>query len=347
MKFPSLKRPSLKRLSTSLLVVAAGLTSGQQAVAADEVNIYSNRQPFLIQPILDTFTRKTGIETNVVFAKSGVAERLKTEGANSPADLVLTVDIGRLQELVEADVIQSVNSDILNNNIPQQFRSKDNLWFGLTLRVRNVYASKERTDINGIAYEDLSNPEWKGRICTRSGKHQYNIALIASMIAHHGEAETEKWLKGVKANLAQKPQGNDRAQVKAIKEGICDLAIGNSYYYGVMLTDENQSEWARSANILFPNQSNRGAHVNVSGVALTKAAPNKANAIKLMEFLSEELAQRMYSEQNFEYPVKPGVKASGLVSSWGEFKADTLSLDEIAKHREQAVKLVDKVDFDG
>ncbi|OZG74104.1 iron ABC transporter substrate-binding protein [Hahella sp. CCB-MM4] len=328
-------------------MVTAGLVSGQQVMAADEVNIYSNRQPFLIRPILDTFTRQTGIETNVVFTKTGVAERLKTEGANSPADLVLTVDIGRLQELVEADVVQPVESKVLDTNIPAQYRSKENLWFGLTLRVRNIYASKERTDIKAISYEDLSKPEWKGRVCTRSGKHQYNIALIASMIAHHGEAEAEKWLRGVKANLAQKPQGNDRAQVKAIKEGICDLALGNSYYYGVMLTDENQSEWARSANILFPNQDNRGAHVNISGVALTKAAPNKANAIKLMEFLSGELAQRMYSEQNYEYPVKPGVQPSGLVSSWGSFTADQISLDEIAKYREQAVKLVDKVDFDG
>ncbi len=341
-----MKFPYLKRLSCCLLLATSGL-AGQQALAAEEVNIYSNRQPFLIQPMLDSFTRQTGIETNVVFSKSGVAERLKTEGANSPADLVLTVDIGRLQELVKADVVQPVESEVLNANIPAQYRSKENLWFGLTLRVRNIYASKERTDISSISYEDLSKPEWKGRICTRSGKHQYNIALIASMIAHHGEAEAEKWLRGVKANLAQKPQGNDRAQVKAIKEGICDLALGNSYYYGVMLTDENQIEWARSAKILFPNQENRGAHVNISGVALTKAAPNKANAIKLMEFLSNELAQRMYSEQNFEYPVKPGVKASGLVSSWGEFTADTISLDEIAKHREQAVKLVDKVDYDG
>ncbi len=327
-------------LTTSFLLT-------QPVFAAEEVNIYSNRQPFLIQPMLDAFTTQTGIKTNVVFANKGVAERLKTEGANSPADLVLTVDIGRLQELVDADVLQPVKSEKLAADIPRQYRSEDNLWFGLTLRVRNIYASKERTDIRNISYEDLSNPEWKGRICTRSGKHQYNIALIASMLAHHGEAKTEEWLRGVKANLAQKPQGNDRAQVKAIKEGICDIALGNSYYYGVMLTDANQIEWARSANILFPNQDNRGAHVNISGIALTKAAPNKANAIKLMEFLSDDLAQRMYSEQNFEYPVKPDVQASGLVSSWGKFKADELPLDEIARLRTKAVKLVDKVDFDG
>ena len=338
---------SPRRILRSKAAFIAAVLLTQPALAAEEVNIYSNRQPFLIQPMLDAFTNQTGIKTNVVFAEKGVAERLKTEGSNSPADLVLTVDIGRLQELVDAEVLQPVESKKLEEDIPPQYRSGDNLWFGLTLRVRNIYASKDRTDIRDISYEDLSNPEWKGRICTRSGKHQYNIALIASMIAHHGEAKTEEWLRAVKANLAQKPQGNDRAQVKAIKEGICDIALGNSYYYGVMLTDENQIEWARSARILFPNQDNRGAHVNISGIALTKAAPNKANAIKLMEFLSDDLAQRMYSEQNFEYPVKPGVQASGLVSSWGQFKADPLSLDDIAALRTQAVKLVDKVDFDG
>lgn len=316
-------------------------------MAEEVVNIYSYRQPFLIQPMLDTFTRQTGIETNVVFAKKGVAERLKREGKNSPADVVLTVDIGRLQELVEADVLQKTNSTVLNQNIPQQYRSHDNLWFGLTLRVRNIYASVNRVKNTNLSYEDLANPEWKGKICTRSGKHPYNIALIASMIAHHGEAKTESWLKGVKNNLARKPQGNDRAQVKAIKEGICDVALGNSYYYGKMMTDENQISWARAVNIVFPNQDNRGAHVNLSGVALTKAAPNKNNAIKLMEFLSENIAQRMYAEQNFEYPVNASVLPSGLVSSWGTFKADKLSLDEISGYRKAAVKLVDRVNFDG
>lgn len=317
------------------------------AHAEEVVNIYSYRQPFLIQPMLDTFTRQTGIKTNIVFAKTGVAERLKQEGKNSPADVVLTVDIGRLQELVDANVLQAAESEVLNQNIPPQYRSEEGLWYGLTLRVRNIYASVERVKTGEVSYEALAEPEWQGRICTRSGKHPYNIALIASMIAHHGETKAEQWLQGVKNNLARKPQGNDRAQVKAIKEGICDVALGNSYYYGKMLTDENQISWARAVSILFPNQADRGSHVNISGIALTKAAPNKANAVRLMEFLSGDLAQRMYAEQNFEYPVKNGVNPSGLVSSWGTFKADSLALDKVSQYRKAATKLVDRVNFDG
>ncbi|ABC31199.1 ABC-type Fe3+ transport system, periplasmic component [Hahella chejuensis KCTC 2396] len=317
------------------------------AQAAEEVNVYSYRQEFLIQPLLDTFTSQTNIKVNVVFAKEGVAERLKREGANSPADLVLSTDIGQLQELTDAKVLQPVKSDVLNANIPEQYQAQDDSWFGLTARARVIYASKERTEVKSISYEDLAKPEWKGRICTRSGKHPYNIALFASMIAHHGEAKTEEWLRGLKENLARKPQGNDRAQVKAIKDGICDVSLGNSYYYGLMLTDENQIEWARAVNLIFPNQNDRGSHVNISGVALTKSSPNKANAIKLMEFLTEKLAQKMYSENNYEYPIKPGVEPSGLVLSWGEFKRDELPLYKAGELREKAVKMVDKVDFDG
>ena len=340
---PLLLRTNKLRLNIlSLCLLLSPLT-----LAEEIVNIYSYRQPFLIEPMLDAFTKDTGIKTNVVFAKKGVAERLKQEGKNSPADLVLTTDIGRLQALVDADVVQPVKSDLLEKNIPSQYRSKENLWYALTTRVRNIYASVDRVKFDHLSYESLADPYWKGRICTRSGKHPYNIALIASMIAHHGEAKTENWLKAVKENLARKPQGNDRAQVKAIKDGICDISLGNSYYYGKMLTDENQISWAKAVNIVFPNQADRGAHVNISGIAMTKAAPNKANALKLMEFLSENLAQRMYAEQNFEYPVKPGVEPSGLVSSWGTFKADRMPIDLIAKQRKTAVKLVDKVNFDG
>jgi len=333
-------------LLTALIMITLALMA-PPASADGVVNIYSYRQPFLIQPMLEAFTNQTGIKTNVVFAKKGVAERLKQEGKNSPADLVLTVDIGRLQELVDAGVLQPAKSSVLTSNIPAQYRSDQALWFGLTVRVRNIYASVDRVKSTDITYEALAEPEWKGRICTRSGKHPYNIALIASMIAHHGEADTQKWLQGVKDNLARKPQGNDRAQVKAIKEGICDVSLGNNYYYGKMLTDENQTSWAQAVNLVFPNQQDRGAHVNISGIALTKAAPNKENAIKLMEFLSEDLAQRMYAEQNFEYPVKSGVNPSGLVSSWGEFDADPLPLDKISQYRRAASKLVDRVNFDG
>jgi iron(III) transport system substrate-binding protein len=337
---------TIKTLITLICAVAilAGVSS---AHAREAVNVYSYRQPFLIKPLFDAFTEQTGIKVNVVFAKEGLIERLKREGINSPADVLLTVDIGRLSDAEEADVVQPANSPILRENIPAQYRHPDDLWFGLTSRARIIVAAKDRVSPNAIkTYEELADPKWRGRICTRSGKHVYNIALIASMLAHHGEDKTEEWLKGVKANLARKPQGNDRAQVKAIKEGVCDLALINSYYIGNMLDDEEQAEWARAVNIIFPNQENRGTHVNISGIALTKSAPNKDNAIQLMEFLSDDLAQQMYAEQNYEYPVKQGVSWPALLNSWGSFKADQLPLTEIAERRKEAIKLVDKVGFD-
>jgi iron(III) transport system substrate-binding protein len=312
-----------------------------------DVNVYSYRQPFLIQPIFDAFTKESGIDVNVVFAKKGLTERLLREGKNSPADLVFTVDIGRLMEVVNKDLAQSVNSKILTKNIPSQYRDPEGKWFGLTTRTRSIYVSKERGNLADIQnYEDLSNPIWKGRICTRSVKHPYNLALIESMIAHHGEVKTTEWLKGVKANLARKPQGNDRSQVKSIKEGVCDISLGNNYYYGKMLNDPEQVEWANAVHLTFPNQNNRGTHVNISGMALTNSAPNKENAIKLMDFLSEKLAQEMYSGENFEYPVNPLVAPSDLLQSWGSFKSDSLPLSEIAKLRKRAAILVDQTGFD-
>tara|TARA_R110001599_G_scaffold72476_3_gene201108 strand:+ start:1733 stop:2752 length:1020 start_codon:yes stop_codon:yes gene_type:complete len=335
----------IKRLLLSTLTITT-LLVGSTAFA-EEVNVYSYRQPFLVQPLFDKFTEATGINVNVVFAKQGLSERLEREGRNSPADLIFTVDIGRLFEVTDKKLTQSVSLDSLNKNIPSQYRDPDGQWFGLTTRTRSIFASKERVDLSTIKnYEDMSKPEWKGRICTRSGKHPYNLALIASMIAHNGLDNATEWLKGVKTNLAQKPQGNDRSQVKAIKEGVCDISLGNNYYFGNMLMDEEQKQWADAVYITFPNQDNRGTHVNISGMAMAKYAPNKASAEKLMIFLSEKQAQEIYADQNFEYPVNPKVEPSKLVQSWGDFKADTLSLAEIAKLRKQAAQLVDQVGFD-
>lgn len=317
------------------------------AMAAEEINIYSFRQPFLIQPILDDFTKQTGIKTNVVFAKKGLIERVKREGKHSRADVVLTSNFSALMQLESMDLTQPIKSDVVTKNVPASFRDPEGQWVALTKRVRNVYSSKERLGkLDALAYEELADVKYKGKICTRSGKHPYNLGLVASMIAHHGEAETKSWLKGVKANLARKPQGNDRAQVKAVKEGLCDLALGNSYYFGKMLQDEKQKPWADSVYINFPNQTNRGSHLNVSGVVLTKYSKNKENALKLIEFMTDNKAQNMYASMNMEYPVKPGVALSELVASWGEFKEDNLPLSEISKYRPLALKLIDEVKFD-
>lgn len=345
--------PTLKTLkkAAALSILPAAATLMPTQASAEEVNIYSYRQAFLIEPILNAFTEETGIKANVVFAKKGLIERLENEGKNSKADLVLTADSGRLYDVVNRGLTQPINSDVIDANVPVQYRDPDGQWVALTARSRIVYASKERVKPGEFSsYEDLADPKWQGRICTRSGKHSYNLSLISSMIAHHGEAEAEKWLQGVKANLARKPQGNDRAQVKAVKEGVCDLAIGNTYYFGKMMHNKKnpeQVEWANSVNMIFPNQADRGAHMNITGAAVTKHAPNKDAAVKLIEFLSGAKAQEMYAQVNYEFPVRPNTPLAGLVKEYmSDFKADQLSLAEVAKNRATAAKLVDKVGFD-
>ncbi len=318
------------------------------AQAGVEVNVYSYRQPTLVKPLFDAFTKQSGIKVNVLFAKKGLIERIKTEGARSPADLIFTTDIGRLASAARSGVTQPVNSRVLNTNIPAAYRDKDGNWFGLTTRSRIILASRDRVKQDTITYEEMADPKWRGKICMRSGQHVYNIALIASMIARNGEANTQKWLEGVKANLAGKPSGNDRAQVKGVFSGKCDLAIANNYYMGKMETNDKypeQKQWAASVKMMFPNSQGRGVHVNVSGVALAAHAPNKDNAIKLMEFLASDLGQEIYASAVFEYPVKEGVAWSDRAKSWGTFKPDNLPLNEIIKYRKRASELVDITGF--
>ena len=334
----------IRRIICGTVLGAAAVTAS--AASAQEVNVYSLRQPFLVEPLFESFTKETGVKVNVIFAEKGLVERIKQEGANSPADVLMTVDISRIKEAVDAGVTDAVNSDVLEANIPAHLRDENDQWFALTQRGRALYASKDRVTEGEIAtYEDLADPKWKGRVCTRSGTHDYNIALVSSMIAHHGTEEAKTWLEGLKANLARKPQGNDRGQVKAIKEGECDVAIANTYYYGKMLDDPEQLAWAESVNIIFPNQNDRGMSMNISGMTLIKGAPNKENAVKLMEFLSGDEAQKIYAEVNYEYPVKPGVEWSDYVKSWGTFKADELPLSEIARLRADAVRMIDEVGY--
>lgn len=337
---------SIKKIVTTLFASASVLITST-AYSAQEVNVYSFRQPFLIEPMMEKFTAETGIKVNILFAKKGLIERVKREGELSPADLILTSDFSRLVMFAEDGLAQPVDNETLNKNIPSQYRDPNQQWFAFTSRVRNIYSSSERVGpVPNITYQDLASPEFKGKVCMRQGKHPYNVSLLASIIAHQGEANAKVWLEGLKANLARKPQGNDRDQVKAIKEGLCDYALGNSYYLGKMLEDPKQVSWAEAVDINFPNQATTGSHVNVSGIALTKYAPNKANAIKLMAFLSGDVAQEMYAEMNFEYPVKENVPASKLVASWGEFKADKMPLSDVAAQHKAAIKLLDEVKFD-
>ena len=326
---------------------AVAAVSTAPATAAEEVNLYSVRQPALIQPLLDAFARESGIKVNVVFAESGMIERLKAEGANSPADAVLTTDVGTLHDMVEADLLRGVKSETLERNIPKAYRHPDGLWFGLTTRARVAYVSKDRVKPGEVVnYSDLADPRFKGKICLRSGKHVYNVSLIASMIAHDGEPATKRWLEGVKANLAAKPQGSDRSQAKSIMEGSCDISLANTYYLGLMNADPAQKPWGDAVKAVFPNSQGRGTHVNISGGAVTQSSKNPANAVKLLEFLSKDEAQKRYAEDNFEYPVKAGVPVHPFIASLGQFKADPIDLAEVAKLRARATRLVDEVGFD-
>ncbi len=317
------------------------------AIAAEEVNVYSYRQAKLIQPLLEVFSEDTGIKVNILYAKKGMLERLKSEGVNTPADLVFTVDIGRLSDVKNAGLTQAVESDILDANIPDSQRDDDGHWYGLTQRARIIVAAKERVKLGEItSYEGLASDNMKGRVCTRSGKHAYMVGLTAAMISYHGKEKAEKWVAGVKENLARKPQGNDRAQVKAIKEGESDVAVINHYYMFKMLNDPEQSSWAESVNVIFPNQADRGTHMNISGMAMTKHAKNSDNALKLMEYLASAKAQKMYSEVNGEYPVQEGVEWSDQLKMWGEFKRDELDLADVASNRGEAIKMMDRVGYD-
>lgn len=329
-------------LATTALTVAAPALAG-------EVNVYSYRQPELIQPLIDGFQETTGHTANVVFIDKGITERLVAEGERSPADLIFTVDISRLAEAKEAGVLQPVESEILNANIPDAMRDDDGTWFGLTSRARIIYSSKDRVAEGEITtYEALTDPKWEGRICTRSGTHVYTIGLVSAMIEHNGAEETKTWLEGVKANLAKSPEGNDRAQVKSIWAGECDISIGNTYYMGAMLADPEQAEWANSVRIDFPEFADgSGTHVNISGVGMVKGAANEDVAIAFMEYLSSPEAQKIYADVVNEYPVAPGTAPSDLVASWGDFTADETDLTAIASHRAEALKLVEQVDFDG
>ena len=342
-------RSAARSLSLTCFAVAAGITGiAPNALAADEVNIYSYREPGLIQPLMDAFTNKTGIKTNVVFAKDGLIERMRAEGANSPADVLLTVDIGRLTQAKDKGITQPVTSATADRHIPSAYRDPDGAWVGLSQRARVIFASKDRVAQDKITYAELADPKWKGRICMRSGQHTYNVGLLASIIAHEGADKATRWAEGVKNNLARKPAGGDRDQVKAIYAGQCDIAIGNTYYMAAMQTSNKpeQQEWAKSVKLLFPDADGRGTHVNVSGAILAKHAPHKDAGLKLIDFLASPDAQKIYAERVNEYPLDPNVAVSDRVRSWGTLKADTLPLSEVAKNRKQASEIMDTVGFD-
>ncbi|HDZ8011801.1 TPA: extracellular solute-binding protein [Citrobacter amalonaticus] len=319
------------------------------ALASDDLTLYTTREPGLIQPLLDSWTKSSGIKINTVYIKDGMLERVKAEGPNSPADLLMAVDVGNLVDLVEAGVTQPVESEALKSAIPANLRGEDNQWFALSMRARVLYAEKD-LPIDNWHYEQLANPEYKGKVCLRSGQHPYNTALVAAMISHHGEAKTETWLRGVKDNLARKATGGDRDVARDILGGICDMGLANSYYVGQMKSAKEGSDarkWGDAIKVVKPTFEQGGTHVNISGAAVARYAPNKDNAVKLMEYLVSAPAQQIYAKANYEYPVLKGVALDPIISeAIGEINVDSIPLTEIVKHRKQASLLVDKVGFD-
>ena len=340
-------------LSSSTVRWAASLglliVSGVQLASplqAGELNIYSHRQPFLIKPFVDAYTKATGAKINIVYASKGLAQRLQAEGARSPADLVLTVDISRLSVYADKNLLAPTSSEILNRNVPAHLRGPKGRWFAFSKRARVIAVAKRADDLASLKrYEDLADPKFKGRICSRPGSHVYNRALVASFIQSSGADAATAWAAGVIKNLARRPQGNDRAQVKAVFEGVCDIAIINNYYYGKLKHSKKpaQQKWAAAVRLIFPNQDDRGTHVNISGGGVAKHSKNKAEAIRFMEFLTSKAAQDLYAKINFEYPVNPSVPISQELRSWGEFKEDQVAISRIAELAPDAQKVIDRV----
>ncbi|MDH5784680.1 MAG: Fe(3+) ABC transporter substrate-binding protein [Chromatiales bacterium] len=327
-----------------LLLLGLGLSA--QTAAAPELNLYSARNEALIQPLLERFTEQTGIKVNLVTGKAdALLKRLKSEGRNSPADLLLTTDAGRLHRAVEAGVTQPFSSELLDKVVPANYRDPQGHWVGLSVRSRPILYVKGKVEPSELSsYEALSDAKWKGRICIRSSSNIYNQSLIASMIAANGEAETEKWAKGLVANLALPPKGGDRDQIKAAASGQCDIAIANTYYLAGMLnsSESDQVDAASKMAVFWPNQNGRGAHVNISGAAITRSSKNPGAAVKLLEFLVSEASQQWYAEVNGEYPVRAGVAVGDILKGWGEFKADTLNLGQLGELNAEAVMLMDR-----
>jgi iron(III) transport system substrate-binding protein len=317
------------------------------SLADQVVNLYSARKEKLIKPLLEGFTKETGIEVNLVTGKAdALLQRLQSEGRNTPADMLITTDAGRLHRAKAAGVTQAVESEMLQGVIPESFRDPDGHWFGLSLRARPILYVKGKVDPSKLStYEALIDPEWKNKVCIRSSSNIYNQSLVASMIDANGAESTEIWAKTFVKQFARPPKGGDRDQIKAAAAGLCDIAIANTYYLAGMLTSKDQAQRDAAAKlaVFWPNQQGRGAHVNVSGVALTKAAKNRDNAIKLLEFLVNRESQAWYAEANGEYPVRDDVAPSKLLESWGEFKMDKLNLAKLGLLNPDALRLMDRV----
>ena len=329
-----------------ILIFASLIGCDYNEKKSSEVNLYSQRHYKVDEKQYENFTKKTGIKVNVIKANADeLIERLKNEGENSPADLFVSVDAGKLQKGANLGLFQKVSSSVIENNVSNDLLDKNGFWIPITYRARIIVYSNDRVKKEDLStYEDLSNKKWKGRILVRSSSNAYNQALMSSIVANLGSDVASKWSKAVVQNFARDPKGSDRDQVKAIAAGQGDIAIANSYYIGLLLSSQKEEELnaGRSVSVFFPNQGDRGSHINISGIGLAKNSPNKENAIKLMEYLTSEEAQKTYVNNSYEYPANPMVKPSKIVQDWGEFKRDNLDLNNLGVYRDEALKIFDK-----
>ena len=334
----------------SAAIAAALAVTGTAAAVAAELNLYSSRHYQTDEALYDNFTKQTGIKINRIEGKGdALIERIKSEGANSPADVLLTVDAGRLWRAEQAGLLQAVQSENLDKVVPANLRHPDGLWFGFSTRARLIYYNKASVQDGELkdlkAYEDLADSKWKGRICIRSGSNIYNLSLLSSMIESHGETDSEAWAKSVVSNFARDPQGGDTDQLRAIAAGECDVGVANSYYYVRLVTNPKEADKgvADKLGLVFPNQDDRGTHVNISGAGVLKNAPNKDAAVKFLEYLASEEAQRYFADGNNEYPVVESVNANGAVMALGEFKIDPINVSAYGANQPLAQKIFDRV----
>jgi iron(III) transport system substrate-binding protein len=322
----------------------------QTTPGSGEVNVYTTREPGLIQPLFEAFTAESGVKVNAIFVESGIVERVEAEGTNSPADILMTVDYGNLIDLTDRGLTQPIESAVLDKEVPEALRDPEGNWYALSMRARVIYASKDRVSETEMAYEDLADPKFKGRVCIRSGQHPYNTSLFGAIMAKDGPEKTEAFLTGLKANLARTAGGGDRDVARDILADICDVGIANSYYVGLMRSGKggpDQEEWAKAIKVILPTFADGvGTHVNISGAAVAKNAPNRDNAVKLMEYLVSPEAQKIYAGANYEYPIAAGAEADPIIAALGDLKIDPLPLTEAAAQRRAASELVDKVGFD-
>lgn len=344
--FHQRRRGSIVQLLMALLVLPLVLSA---CSGPESVNVYSARQEALIKPLLDRFSAETGIAVNLVTGDGdALLARLRNEGRNSPADLLLTSDAGNLYRAQQADLLQPITSPALEAAVPVHLRSDEGFWFGLSLRARVLVYAPDRVEPAELSdYAALADPAWRQRICVRSSSNIYNQSMVAGMLATQGTEATENWLQGFVANFARPPQGGDRDQIKAVASGQCDVALVNSYYLGGMLRSDNAEERAAAEQVrlFWPNQAGRGVHINISGAGITRSAAHPEKARQLIEFLLRADSQQWYAEANNEYPVRPGIASSALLQSWGEFRADPLKVSELGRLNAAAVMAMDRANW--